>query len=354
MKSSCMRMAAAIAATVIPLTAEAVDYDVQRIDLRPANSPLTNILEINAQGQLLGFTGTGQIGLLTGSTLTTVKLPGAGQIGDLSDNGTALVYYSGSSNGSYASHAYTFSAQHGLAEIRATSSQVVTLTSLPPPVTSSAGHVLMNGSSSWPGTVLSQPDGSFARLPFPANGGATGVNANGVVVGYTTNSGRTSSAAYWSAASGLQPLGNMGGSMAYLLRVTDSGLALGRRAPPVLGQPDSFVYSLASGETRFIDGLTAAEYIDEAGRVYGFSASGEGYAVWDNGELTALDPLVGPATDPDHSYNLADVSSDGRVLITDYRSVAFILRPVPEPGTYVLTGIGLAAGAWGARRRRAA
>lgn len=349
MKRPIRRMAAAVAALALPLAAQALDYDIRRIDLSTGEIPLASIVAINSRGQLGGMTASGQVGILTGDTLVATTLPGRNpELLDLNDSGVALAREStGFSYGSY-SNIYTFSAQGGLNEIQA--SKDLPYLAVGYPKLSNAGHVVMFGADHGVASaVVSQPNGSYKKVPYDYDGQALDINSSGVAVG----SGQ-GGAVYWTAAGEKVMLGKMGGGYASLQYVTDSGLVLGSRSIPQGADPSTpttFVYSLADGQTRFIDGIYASG-IDEAGRVYGYTYVGgvTTYVVWDNGQLTDLSALLDGAP----AGGIRAVSSDGRILMGGYSGLSYVLTPTPEPGTYVLMGVGLAAAAWGARRRRAA
>lgn len=355
MKRFVQRCAAGIASLALPLAAQALEYDVRRIDLSTGEIPLASIVAINNQGQLAGLTAAGQVGILTGNTLNAVSLPFRNAtVDDLNDQGMLVAHdYSGTSGGTF-SNIYTYTAQGGLRELQASKDEFYVLQGYPK--ASSAGHVEMHGAEngSYGGhgssAILTRPDGSYVNLPYLYYDHTYDVNASGVVVGASN-----SDAVYWDAAGQKHVVGKQGGAFADLEYVTDSGLAAGIAGiltTPTNWEPGVFIYSLADGQTRFIDGMTTLSGIDEAGRVYG-KAMLDGvssFVVWEEGQFTNLSVLL----DGTPYGDIRSVSSDGRVLIGGAGGLTYVLTPTPEPGTYVLMGIGLTAAAWGARRRRAA
>lgn len=356
MKRPIRRMAAAVAALALPLAAQALDYDIRRIDLSTGEIPLASIAAINNQGQLAGLTASGQVGILTGDTLNAVALPfRSATVDDLNDQGMLVAHdYSGSGGGNF-SNIYTYTAQGGLKEIQASKDEFYIVQGYPQ--ASSAGHVVMHGAENGSygshgiSAILTKPDGSYVKLPsYLYYEHVQDVNSSGVVVG--TSQGQ----AIWWDAAGQKHVSTLGGSSAGLLFVNDAGWALGGVDLPGPNGTTSktLLYSLADGQSRFIDGVGYLKGLDVAGRVYGARLDTWENVVWDDGEFTDLNALLN-AAGGNGSYGMGTVSSDGRVLMYQAgTSIVYVLTPTPEPGTYVLTAIGLAAAAWGARRRRAA
>lgn len=341
MNPTLRRIATSLALLALPLTTRAVEYDIQRW-IGIGSFPLGGAISINAQGQIIGNVSNSQIGILGDGVLTTVTLPSSNpQIQGFSDSGVALLYDYSSGDiqrGQY----YTFSVQGGLSPLPA---------SVHDAVITPAGDVLTLSQSVQPGILtVTRPDGGQTAMQWETGDVSHDVNSSGIFVG-----SRGNDAAYWDASGQRHVLGTMGGWRAELYTVTDSGLAMGYRylrSTDDQTLPTRFIYSLADGEVRFLDGLYSGG-IDEAGRIYGsiLTADNQLRAVmWEDGQLTRLDDLL-------RGYPVSfvrSISSDGRILMSSSLQTSwFLLTPVPEPGTYALTGIGLAAAAWGARRRRA-
>jgi probable HAF family extracellular repeat protein len=112
---------------------------------------------------------------------------------------------------------------------------------------------------------------------FGGRTAATGVNNNGLVVGYSDDSS-TRRALVWTAADGMVDIGSLGGGSSAAFGVNDSGQVVGW-SEVITGQaPHAFVWTLAEGMTDLgtlgdPSWQSVATAINESGQIVGWSRS---------------------------------------------------------------------------------
>ena len=198
------------------------------------------------------------------------------------------------------------------------------------------------------GTPLDTAD-SFAR--------AYGISQSGVIAGVARNAADTASEpTLWREASpGVYTpttIGSPAGSVfGEAFAATDDGRAVGRYSDPVSNQTRAFFYDggsstdlgLLPGET--FDNARALD-LNDAGQIVGYVADfdnapsfGGAAVLWEAGLIFDLNTLI-PAGSGWNLLSAQGINSQGQIvgfgtLAGDTR--AFLLTPVPEPGTLVLT-----------------
>jgi probable HAF family extracellular repeat protein len=96
---------------------------------------------------------------------------------------------------------------------------------------------------------------------------AVGINGNGQVAGMYQDGDGNESGFYWSASSGMVPLGTLGGSMSIPKAINASGQIVGQSTDSE-GNLSAFLWSRGAGMSRIGDGASEiATAIDSSGRI---------------------------------------------------------------------------------------
>jgi probable HAF family extracellular repeat protein len=232
---------------------------------------------------------------------------------------------------------------------------------------------------------------------------ATGINDNGQVVGWSTNSSTHLHAFLWQNAIGMQDLGTLGGSSSYATAINNGGQVVGYS--PSGGLDHGFLWQSGKGmqDIGTLGGACDANSINNLGQVVGTSATSSSHLhafLWQNGigmqDLGTLGGLAASAADindgglvvgqsltssgVEHAFlwqsgigmqdlnglidsslgwtltNASAINLSGQIVGNGQvggEGHAYLLTPVPEPSTFVLLGIGavsLLAYRWRQRR----
>lgn len=230
------------------------------------------------------------------------------------------------------------------------------------------------GTSELPTLFPDDPGNSVpAYNGFEGGSYATGINATGVVVGSSglSDTHGTDRGFRWTSGGGMVDLGTPASqglvglsdyTQSYAQNVNDAGLIVGAadRGPGLTRA----VYWDASGvihDLGTLGGSSGWAYgVNEDGLVVGFSnlASGSPRAFgWDGEGLVDLNTLLEPSAAGWTILRAYDVNERGWIVGEGQLggiSQAVLLRPVPEPASGLLAGLGalgLGAGAWRRRPR---
>ncbi len=184
-----------------------------------------------------------------------------------------------------------------------------------------------------------------------------GVNDAGTVVGYaeTKIGGTTLYHAFKYSGGTMTDLGslgpNQGGYGSVARAINNSGTIVGYYTAPTIANGNGFYYS--GGAMHPLTGLytlgSTAYAINDSGRIVGASAvlSGVRAVIYDNGVAVDLNKKLIPTTPTGWVLRYAyDINNTGQIVgVGDFggQTRAFLLTPVPEPGTWAVLGLGAAA-----------
>ena len=194
---------------------------------------------------------------------------------------------------------------------------------------------------------------------------AYGINANGIVVGEARNSQQEYHAFVWSGSGSMQDLGTLGGTQSRAQDISDSGIIVGDSSTANNSSYRAFI--LQNGVMTNLGSLAAGssygQAVNNQGQVIGTFSDGQyGYPyLWTSSTgMLALNSLMEPVTGAGWSLLSADdINNNGQIVGYGFHGSggvrAFLLTPVPEPGSVVLLVIAAGAfglsGARGGRRR---
>lgn len=189
------------------------------------------------------------------------------------------------------------------------------------------------------------------------------INDSGIIVGDSKAIGGSDHAVRWNAEGGIDDLGTLGdGARSYARGISDSGIVVGY-SEFASGNNDVHAFRYVGASMIDLGTLGGDESYaygaNDAGNVVGMAYTGTGTQhafLHDGTSMLDLNDLIAP----DSGWVLSgarDINSNG--WIVGYgrmdgfgSSRAFLLTPVPEPSTCVLTLSGLLIGALLYRRRR--
>lgn len=335
---------AALVSSAMPLAA--------RAEIAPAYSvtaiaPSVSPTALNDLGQVVGTTWEGVgttpspwlytpgvgVQALPGVTGRPAAINNAGQVAG--DNGSAYLYTPGAGVSPVpAPVPNTFSAAYALNNIGA-----------------AAGTYRAN--ATYNHAFVYTPGQGSVDIHGAAGGGsdATAINDAGVVVGHMSTETGASRAFVYTSATGMTDVG-----AGWLWDVNDNGLAAGTFGT---GLADS-VAVLFDTTTGMVTPLpfgpgwnrSGASALNDAGQAVGtaFNVADDWYRgfLYDpQAGVVGIASLVDPALQMTFSEAL-DINNRGQILVmgwtaTDTRPTAFLLTPVPEPGTLALLAAGLLA-----------
>jgi len=219
--------------------------------------------------------------------------------------------------------------------------------------------------------------GILQGLEMPAgNGGwsqALGVNDAGTAVGYVTYADGTDAAAAWNVGNG-QFIYSIGAELlmtdgtqadfSYANAINEAGWAVGSYGND-WGNLGAFLW--LDGAVTSLGKLPGSTYseayaVNESGQIVGFSSfsddSGFTYSdysafLWENGVLYNLNDHINPGNADWTLYKAQGINNRGYIVgsgLIDGEEHAYLLKPVPEPGTLLLVGAGF-IGLTGIRRK---
>jgi probable HAF family extracellular repeat protein len=203
-------------------------------------------------------------------------------------------------------------------------------------------------------------NGTFQDLGTLAGGNwssAYGVNDGGMVAGYGMVSNGTFRAFTWTPGSGMTMLGTLGGKSSYAMAINNQGQIAGH-STAANGYEHAFMSTNGTlTDLGTLGGNSYAYGINDAGVVVGYSGSDA--FVYCNGSLYDLNSIVAANSgwQLDQAYGINDAGQIVGTGTYQGQSHAFVLDPinqpasVPEPGTVVLIGIGIALVVLGRYRR---
>ena len=196
---------------------------------------------------------------------------------------------------------------------------------------------------------------SYTALDLGTLGGADsyvyGINTSGQVVGYSYTSGIAAGHAFITGANGvgMTDLGTLGGTNSLAYGINTSGQVVGNSYTSDNAAGHAFITG-ANGvgmtDLGTLGGATSYAYgINASGQVVGYSYTLGGAAhafLYDNGTMTDLNSLVS-LTGGTVLYQALGINDSGQIIADGSNGQAYLLTPVPEPGSYamMLAGLGL-------------
>lgn len=177
-----------------------------------------------------------------------------------------------------------------------------------------------------------------------------GINAAGHVVGQAYNSNGEYHAFLWTGAGDMQDLGTLGGTTSQADDISDSGIIVGGSSTAGNSSYHAFVF--AGGAMIDLGSLTEhssrAYAVNDGGIVIGQYSDGA-YAhpfVWDSiSGMQDLNTLLEPTSGVGWQLIVAnDINNRGQIVGQGFHHGAvraFLLTPVPEPGTFALLALGM-------------
>ena len=92
-----------------------------------------------------------------------------------------------------------------------------------------------------------------------------------------------------------------------------------------------------------LDGFLSSEAfaINDLGQIVG--ASGKRAFIWESGMMTDLNDLLVPNAGWDYLFDARDINNNGQITgtgVIDGDRRAYVLTPIPEPGTLLLFALG--------------
>lgn len=185
---------------------------------------------------------------------------------------------------------------------------------------------------------------------------AYGISNTGVAAGYGDNGNGHFQAFLWSAATGMVPLGTLGGADSYAMGINDAGTAVGHST---LADGSTHAFLASAGtltDLGTLGGVSSFAYaVNAAGAAVGFSTTA-GYSshafLYLNGAMFDLNTLIPPSAGwlLTAAYGINDAGQITGTGIFDGQSHAFRLDLVgsagvldaPEPSSYMLLAAGAA------------
>jgi probable HAF family extracellular repeat protein len=217
--------------------------------------------------------------------------------------------------------------------------------------------------------------GETTWIDIGISSSAYDINAQGQVAGTAEMGAGRFRAFIWSAGTGVQVLGTLGGRISYANALSDSGVVVGSSTTR-----SGYLHAYTADAFGMHDlgtlggNLSAAYAVNSAGTVVGYSSTVDGAMhafVWTDGMLFDLNTLVDPASgwtlESAFGINeLGQIVGSGRLngvssayllspagpVVLTGRSEALAVASVPEPSTWILAGCGTAFVAAAAARRR--